>query len=193
MLQRCRNVSHLEWNIRLLFSKGFHRSVQKVLSFSLLNSDFKVRGKVKAAVSVNGFILTRLPYFSRQLSLTGPQVFFNACRVWDQLHRERWNWYVSMFLRWYQDRRIMRILLSVFAKQAGRPLRRVPCPDWIKSSANPENVLFFYWMSDGRRGMLATCNRDYSWRIELFNTSFDKKITLTAALGLGSKNMLYSN
>lgn len=41
--------------------------------------------------------------------------------------------------------------------------------------------------------MLATCNRDYSWRIELFNTSFDKKITLTAALGLGSKNMLYSN
>ena len=48
-------------------------------------------------------------------------------------------------------------------------------------------------MSEGRRDMLPTCNSDYSWRIELFNTSFNRKITLTAALSFGSKNMLYSN
>lgn len=41
--------------------------------------------------------------------------------------------------------------------------------------------------------MLPTCNSDYSWRIELFNASFNKKTTLTAALSFGSKNMLYSN
>ena len=58
------------------------------------------------------------------------------------------------------------------------PLYGVLCPDWIKWAGIPENVFsllfsFFYFTLH---------NMDDCWNTELFNTQFNKKIMLTAAL-----------
>lgn len=151
-------IGLLKWNFRLLFIKAFYSSVQKVLSLTLCacqlwsgycygkigvmtNSGW---GKVKAAVSVISFYTCATPlFFSAALFDCSSNVFHcMLCLGSVSLGAlELVAFHVPPLVPGQENPAV-----CGFTWQAGQPLCRVPCPDWIKS----ENVFFFYWMSEGR-------------------------------------------